>query len=286
MPRTTVVVATRNRSGDLARTLTELSLLEPEPPVVVVDNGSTDDTADVAAEFPNVRVIQLAHNHGAAARTVGVVAARTPYVAFSDDDSWWDQGALPEAERIFDVYPRLGLLAAHTLVGPTDRDDPITSVMATSPLGHPPDAPGPLVLGFLACSAVVRRVAYIQAGGFSPVLHFGGEEQLLAYDLAARGWDLCYVDSVRAHHHPSGHRPPAARRRRVQQRNQLLTSWMRRPGRFCLTELAEAVAAAPRDRDTLPALAGAVRRLPQAIARRQVLPDHVERQARTLEGTR
>ncbi|MFD1045222.1 glycosyltransferase family 2 protein, partial [Kibdelosporangium lantanae] len=55
--RTTVVIATRNRSGELAHTLAELSALKPKPPVIVIDNASTDDTAAVATDFPGVVLI-------------------------------------------------------------------------------------------------------------------------------------------------------------------------------------------------------------------------------------
>ncbi|MGW5720944.1 glycosyltransferase family 2 protein [Amycolatopsis sp. NPDC003865] len=277
--RTTVVIATHNRAGELARTLARLSSLDPRPPVVVLDNASDDDTADVAARFPGVRLIRLPHNLGAAARTLGVLVAETPYVAFSDDDSWWAPGALPEAERIFDEHPRAGLLAARTLVGPECRDDPVTPDMERSPLGRPDGAPGPLVLGFLACSAIVRRTAYLQAGGFSPLLHFGAEEQLLAYDLAARGWDVCYVGHLRAHHHPSRSRPPSSWRRRAELRNRLLIAVLRRPPRVCRREVARTLVTAPG------AVLGAVARLPRALGSRHVLPAHVEDQARTLERT-
>ncbi|WP_329046590.1 glycosyltransferase [Amycolatopsis sp. NBC_01488] len=277
--RTTVVIATHNRAAELARTLAQLSSLDPRPPVVVLDNASEDDTADVAARYPGVRLIRLPHNLGAAARTLGVIVAETPYVAFSDDDSWWAPGALPEAERIFDEHPRTGLLAARTLVGPENRDDPVTPEMERSPLGHPDGAPGPLVLGFLACSAIVRRTAYLQVGGFSPLLHFGAEEQLLAYDLAAHGWDICYVGRLRAHHHPSRSRPPSSWRRRAELRNRLLIAVLRRPPQVCRREVARTLVAAPG------AVLGAVPRLARALSSRRVLPDHVEHQARTLERT-
>ncbi|WP_318307006.1 glycosyltransferase family 2 protein [Amycolatopsis solani] len=277
--RTTVVIATRDRAAELARTLDRLSALDPVPPVVVLDNASSDGTAEVAGGYANVRVIRLPRNLAAAARTLGVVVAETPYVAFSDDDSWWAPDALPEAERIFDEHPRTGLLAARTLVGPENRDDPVTPELERSPLGHPDGAPGPLVLGFLACSAIVRRKAYLQTGGFSPLLHFGAEEQLLAYDLAAHGWEVCYVGHLRAHHHPSRSRPPSSWRRRAELRNRLLIAVLRRPPRVCRREVARTLVAAPR------AVLGAVARLPRALGHRRVLPAHVELQARTLERT-
>jgi glycosyltransferase involved in cell wall biosynthesis len=88
MARTTVVIATRNRADNLMRTLTHLS--ELAVPVILVDNASTDDTVSrVRKEFPYVLVLESAVNRGAVGRNLGVQAARTPFVAFSDDDSWW-----------------------------------------------------------------------------------------------------------------------------------------------------------------------------------------------------
>src|SRR5581483_3846245 len=174
------------------------------PPVIVVDNGSSDGTADaVRAAAPDVLLLRLERNMGAPARNVGVRAARTPYVAFSDDDSWWEPGALRVAAETFDRYPRLGLIAARTLVGAEREPDPINEALADSPLPARPGLPGPPVLGFLACASVVRREAFLQARGFDSVVFFVGEERLLAYDLAAAGWDLCHVPDVVAVHQPS-----------------------------------------------------------------------------------
>ncbi|MEU2040323.1 glycosyltransferase family 2 protein [Nocardia niwae] len=281
--KTTVVIATRDRAPELVRTLTELHTLRPCPAIVVLDNASADDTVVRARSFPGVRVIRLSRNLGAAARNLGVALARTPYIAFSDDDSWWAGDALREAERVLDTCPRVGLLAGRTLVGADHRDDPVNELMAASPLGHPPGLPGPLVLGFLACAAIVRKEAYLQAAGFSQLLHFGAEERLLSLDMAACGWDLCYVAAVRAHHHPSAHRPPHVWRRRAEQRNNALIVWMRRPLRRCAAELADLAGHAVRDPGTLLAVAGLLRRLPEALAQRRRLPPEIERRARMLE---
>jgi GT2 family glycosyltransferase len=84
------------------------------------------------------------------------------------------------------------------------------------------------VLGFLACAAVVRRSAYLQVGGFHPRFGVGGEEELLALDLAVAGWELAYVAEVIAHHHPPPRSDSRSRRRR-QARNSLWSAWLRRP---------------------------------------------------------
>ncbi|WP_443217030.1 glycosyltransferase family 2 protein [Saccharothrix sp. ALI-22-I] len=276
VPQTTVVVATRDRVDDLRRTLTRLR--ELDAPVIVVDNGSSDDTvARVRREFDQVEVLALGRNEGAVARNHGVRRATTPYVAFSDDDSWWAPGALTRAEELFARHPRLGLIAARTIVEPGGGLDPVCVEMARSALGRDDDLPGPSVLGFVCCGAVVRRSAFVEVGGFHPVLFWPGEERLFSWDMAASGWSCCYVDDVVAHHQPSPSRPPSAWRRRVELRNELLTTWLRRPVGVVLAQTFALARRAVADRDAGAALAAAVRRLPAALRHRRPLPAEVER---------
>ncbi|WP_344393262.1 glycosyltransferase family 2 protein [Streptomyces vastus] len=278
-----VVIATRNRAPSLARTLRHLLDLPERPPVVVADNASTDGTRDLLArEFPQVRVLSLPHNRGALARTHGVRALDSPYVAFSDDDSWWAPGALSRAARLFDAHPRLGLLSARTLVGPAAEPDPLNDMLATSPLGPAADLPGTQVLGFLACASVVRRSAYLDAGGFHPLLFFGGEETLLAYDLAARGWGVTHCPDVVAHHHPAP--SPRTGRPATVRRNVLLTAWLRRPLPYALVRTRDLAAEARHDPRARDALRQTLARLPAALRARRPLPPHVERAAATLDA--
>jgi GT2 family glycosyltransferase len=282
--RVTVVIATRDRWGELTHTLRRLRELPERPEIIVVDNASTDGTAEaVRARFPEVRLIALRHNRGAAARNVGVEQARTPYVAFSDDDSWWEPGALEIAVDVFDAHPRLGLIAATPLVGEERRPDPIVSRMADSPLPADERLPGPPVLGFLGCAAIARREAFLEVGGYSDLLFFVGEERLLAYDLAAAGWGLSYVASVVAVHMPSPIRDSPEHRRGLEQRNELLTAWLRRPMPVALARTLRLAARTPRSASARTAWPSALVRLPAALAHRRRLPVNVERNARLLE---
>ncbi|MEU3216704.1 glycosyltransferase [Streptomyces sp. NPDC006971] len=281
--RTTVAVITCNRRGSLLRTLDHLAALPEHPPVVVVDNGSTDGTPDAVRAHPSgARLLSPGHNTGALGRNLAVSCATTPYVAFSDDDSWWAPGALSAAGTFFDDHPGLGLLAARTVVEPGRSDDPLNAVLARSPLPARPDLPGRPVLGFLACAAVVRRTAFLEAGGYHELLFFGGEETLLAYDLAAAGWGVVYEPSVVSHHCPDpGERPG---REAVVRRNQLLTTWLRRPLGVALRETAGLLTAGASGRaGARTALYEALARLPAAMRQRRPLPPSIEHQVRVLE---
>lgn len=280
----TVVVATRNRADRLDACLDTVASLPERPAIIVVDNGSTDGTPRmIQSRYPRVTLIRLESNHGAVARNVGVRAADTDVVAFADDDSGWSPGSLARAEALMRRWPRLALIAARILVGSRHTVDPVSRFMATAPLGTEPDLPGPSVLGFLACGSIVRRDAFLQAGGFDPVVFFMGEEARLAYDLARLGWGLAYCDEVVATHHPATQQDP--QRRSVADRNRALTSWMRRPLPLAVSHSAQLAGRALRDRSARRAAVGLARRLPSALAVR-ISPDPtVERALRRLERT-
>ena len=261
----TVVVASRNRRDDLLA-----SLPRHEAPVILVDNGSTDGTvAAVRAARPEVTVLPLDRNVGARARTIGVARAGTPFVAFADDDSWWAPGDLARAVAILRAHPRLAVLNARILVGPDEKLDPACREMADSALGTAPDLPGPSLLGFVACGAVVRTEAFQAVGGFDPVVKFPGEEERLALDLAAAGWGLAYVDSVTVHHHPSPRRDAPGRRQAAIWRSRLLTAVMRLPAHDVARLLVGALRAGRAGRE------GLLRALPDvaaALRRRRTIP--------------
>lgn len=273
------MMATRNRRDELLGTLGRLRELPERPPVVVVDNGSSDGTAAaVAVHYPEMQVVALPANVGAAARTVGVRRASTPFVALSDDDSWWEPSALARAAGALHDDPRIGLLAAHILVGPEERDDPTSVLMAAGDGAEEPGSATPgrrAVTGFLACAAVVRRSAFLGVGGFEPHLVIGGEEELVALDLAEAGWKLIYAPEVVAHHYPSPRRD-VSRRRLMLVRNRLLTSWLRYSVPVALRRSAAAVRSGDGRFTACLGTAAAVRSAPWTLAHRAAVATAVE----------
>lgn len=283
--RVTVVIATRNRSDSLCHTLEQLESLPERPRILVVDNGSTDGTVKAVREcFQTTDLMLLHENLGAGARTVGARKAETPFVAFADDDSWWDSGALGLAADVLERHLEVAVIAARILVEPGGREDPVCTLMGESPFFEG-NLPGKPVLGFIACGAVVRRSAFLQAGGFHPRLHFGGEEQLLALDLARHGWNVLYLPAVIARHEPSLLRDASERSQR-QARNALWSAWLRRAWPTAFGVTWEAIRAAPHEPHIRAALSEAFRGLPWILRERKYIGRELERQMQLLDRQR
>jgi GT2 family glycosyltransferase len=250
--------------------------------VIVVDNGSSDGTAQaVRAAHPRVRVVQLPANTGAVARTDGVRRALTPYVAFADDDSWWEPGALDRAADLLDAHPQVAVAVGRVRIAADGSEDAVTRKHRAALLGRSPA--GPDVLSFPAFAAVVRRDAHLAVGGFSPLLFFGGEEHLLALDLAAAGWQLVFAEELTAWHDPAGPDRPSAQRWAQQTRNDVLVDWLRRPLPVALTATGRLTVRALREPAARRALSGVVRRLPRALRQRRPVPAEVERRFATAQ---
>ena len=113
-----------------------------------------------------------------------------------------------------------------------------------------------------------RVAAFRQVGGFSPRLWLGGEEELLAIDLAARGWWMCWAEDVVVHHAPSRLRD-ARRRRQLGIHNTLWTAWLRRRAASALRHTGSLLRRVPPEAEQGPAPArGAAAPLPGPPLRR------------------
>ncbi|WP_336388356.1 glycosyltransferase family 2 protein, partial [Prescottella equi] len=281
--RATVVVITYNRRDELRRTLRAMTSLPDAAPIVLADNGSSDGSAAMAeAEFPDVTVVRLPRNLGATARNIAVEQVSTPYVAFCDDDTVWQPGALTTAADVLDEYPGLATVTGRCLVEPTLTEDLLTPELRNSPVPGPDWMPGPTLLGIMAGLTMIRRRAFHEVGGFEPRMWLGGEEELLALDLAAAGWWMCWREDVVIHHRPSTSRD-ARRRRQLGIRNTLWTLWLRRPVRSALRRSTQIVRSAPADRYTALAVLEAVRSLGWVVRNRVVVPSRVESGLLALE---
>jgi GT2 family glycosyltransferase len=263
-----------------------MSELPEAPELVVTDNGSTDGTADaVTRYFPGVRLLRPGRNLGAVGRNLAVREVGTPYVAFCDDDTWWEPGSLRRAADVLDEHPRLAAVNARIIVEPAGTEDPVVAELRDSPLSGPAWLPGPPLGSFLAAATVIRTEAFHAAGGFHPRLWLGGEEELLATDLLSLGWWLAYDPALTIHHAASTVRDPTARRI-TGLRNTLWFTWLRRPLKPALLRTAHLLRTVPRDRASARAFLLAAAGLPWVLRQRRPVAADLESRLSALERAR
>jgi len=96
MPAVSIVVPTYNRAERLGETLRSVfNQTCQDFELIVVDDGSTDDTQKVVNSFPRVQYISKQENHGVSrARNEGLALAKGRYICFLDSDDLWDEKKL------------------------------------------------------------------------------------------------------------------------------------------------------------------------------------------------
>jgi glycosyltransferase involved in cell wall biosynthesis len=119
-PRISVVIPTYN-SGSLVQeaVASVLGQTHAAAEIIVVDDGSTDDTADRLAQFgPPVRVIHQPNGGASAARNRGLAGATGELIAFLDADDVWHADKLRRQCELLAARPELGLLGTLTVPWP------------------------------------------------------------------------------------------------------------------------------------------------------------------------
>ena len=171
MPEVSVVIPTHNRRRLLGQTLRSvLGQRGVDFEVVVVDDGSTDGTAEAVAALGDRRVRLLHHEHPrgvATARNVGATAAHGAWVAFLDDDDLW------APDKLAHQLATTGREDGWVYAGAVEVDGAGRLLGGTPPL--PPDAllaeltrHNPMPAG--SSNVMVRAGLLADTGGFDPTL--------------------------------------------------------------------------------------------------------------------
>jgi glycosyltransferase involved in cell wall biosynthesis len=118
MASISVIIPTHSRPHLLPRAVESALAAATEVEVVVVDDASTDDTAEVCRALNGISYIRLAHNQGVAgARNVGVLSSSAEYIAFLDDDDLRLPGSLDLQLAILRNTPSAALIYGQALIG-------------------------------------------------------------------------------------------------------------------------------------------------------------------------
>ncbi len=242
-----VVVVNWNRCELLRACLASLARQScPAAEIIVVDNGSTDGSAEMAEREFGALVIRNAENRGfCAANNQGIRAARGKWIALLNNDAEADPGWLGALARVFENRPRLGMAASKILV----HEDPRRIDKA----GHLiwPDGQnrgrgtGALDCGQFdtleealwpdGCAAMYRKSMLEEIGGFDEDFFAYGDDAELGMRARLAGWQCLYVpDAVVRHRRGATLGLDSSRRLKLIERNRVLLAAKLFPWRLLL----------------------------------------------------
>jgi GT2 family glycosyltransferase len=199
LPRVSVVVCAYNAADTIGECLAALeSLNYPDYEVIVVDDGSTDRTADIARRYRSVRLVNIANCGLAAARNVGLEHATGRIVAYTDADTRVDRDWLVHLVRPFFNAN------VHAAGGPAvvPADDPWFAQC----VARAPGAPTHVLLDdriaehVPGCNCAFRRDALSAIGGFNPVFIRAGDDVDVCWRIQQRGGDIGFAPAALVWH--------------------------------------------------------------------------------------
>jgi len=219
-PIVSVVVPVRDGAAVIDDCLKAITSQRGAPAyeVIVVDNGSTDTTADIVRHrHPDVRLVCEQQPGSYAARNAGIAAATGVILAFTDADCTPEPGWLAAACAALDAGADLvaGGIAMHRSARPTvaERYDRAVYLRQEDLVRNHGWA--------VTANLVVRRSVFDAVGFFDPTLPSGGDRDL-CLRAGAAGFGLVYAPDAAV-----GHRP-RTRVREIWQVNRRIGSGMRR----------------------------------------------------------
>ncbi len=201
-PRISVVICSYNGARVIRDCLEHLRCVEyPDFEVIVVDDGSTDQTAAIAAEY-DVKLISTENQGLSSARNVGLHAADGDIVAYIDDDAYPDPHWLSFLANTF-------IRTSHAGVGgpniPPSGDGLVADCVASAPGG-----PVHVLLSDLqaehipGCNMAFRKDNLLAIGGFDPQFRAAGDDVDVCWRLQESGETLGFSPSATVWHRRRG----------------------------------------------------------------------------------
>lgn len=218
LPTVSVVIPVKDRAEELKRCLGSLSCLtypREKLQIIVVDDGSSDNSAEVARQAGARVVSSGGTGRGpAAARNVGAAAARGEILAFIDSDCTASQEWLTELLPVF-TDPEMaavgGLVDGMCTESAVDRYEAVMSSLSLGSRERSGNS-GDDTFYLPSCNLLVRRTAFLDVGGFDDTMHVG-EDVDLTWRLRDEGWTIAYLPAGRVlHEHRSTLRSFMSRR--------------------------------------------------------------------------
>jgi glycosyltransferase involved in cell wall biosynthesis len=199
-PKVSVVVCSYNGARTLPDCLASLEALAyPDYEVILVDDGSRDDTQAVARRFSSVRTIRQGNRGLSVARNVGAEAAVGEIVAYTDSDCVADPRWLVNLVRAM-KQQRVAAIGGPNF--PPPNDPWVAKCVAASPGG-----PSHVMLDdryaehIPGCNMGFRRDVLLGLGGFDPQFRQAGDDVDIYWRLSAAGHKIGYAPGAIVWHH-------------------------------------------------------------------------------------
>jgi glycosyltransferase involved in cell wall biosynthesis len=195
--RVSIVIAVYNGAGTIARAV-ESALaqrFEGGFEVIAVDDGSTDATAEILAQYSGRIIASRRENSGpAAARNAGVRMARGEYLAFLDADDAFMPDKLAATTAALDAAPE-AVLAFHDAAVMDAAGASITDSYVAPPMTHAPSMAEMLSRWWpiVPSTAVLRRKTFDECGGFAEEFRAAAYEDPYLWILARERGEFVYI---------------------------------------------------------------------------------------------
>jgi glycosyltransferase involved in cell wall biosynthesis len=174
--RVSVVIPTRNRGTLMAEAVRSVQALagpDLELEIIVVDNGSTDDTEQVARAL-GTRYLRATKPGAAATRNVGIRAATGDYLGFLDDDDVWLPGHLRPQLALLEARPELAACIGQII--PVDEAGRPLAAPYPESLPDDGDAFQAFLSDFPQIGSLVVRTSVRETVGYQDDTHVWGED--------------------------------------------------------------------------------------------------------------
>src|SRR5262245_33753837 len=198
-PTVSVVVCAYNAAATIDQCLATLERpTYPSVELIVVDDGSTDDTAALARAHPSVRLIQTSNNGLSAARNVGMQAAVGEVIAYVDADVRVEPSWLTYLVRPFIVSDAVASGGPNVV--------PADDAWFAQCVARAPGAPAHVLFDdrlaehVPGCNFAVRRSALLAIGGFDPIFHRAGDDVDVCWRLQDAGGCIAFAPSALVWH--------------------------------------------------------------------------------------
>jgi GT2 family glycosyltransferase len=223
--RVSIMITTRNRVGELRRTLQMLGKLDPSPDeILITADGCADGTAEfVTSALPSVKLIVNQPAVGSvASRDRMMREAKGDLVLALDDDSYPEQSdCIARVVPLFEQRPELAVLHF------PQRTDEYPETLTQPNFGLER-----LTRSFANSGAVLRRSTYLELPGFESRFFHMYEEPDYALQCVAAGYDVLFSPAITIRHHYSGETRHELRIHHRHARNELWSTIMRCPFPF------------------------------------------------------